>query len=243
MGDEKVKKLIAKTKIYRALAIDEMKLKTAPFTSDPLSEASSRPLRSSGLRKEETFLCCSEDIRRSFRYSQKVGYSGEIAVLTVLIYDDGSTEIEGMPKAIVKRLWHISDWVQISASAGGLLEAENLNYSRNGKIHLFNILNYSRGNARAYARSDFIWIIASPEEGYEYTLLTKEEKDQISTLKKVYKNSGKYLIYKTYLRETIQVCNMMIEEFDVQNSAEMESWKKYTIRDLKKIRDAAMKLA
>ncbi len=228
------KELIKKICVYRGLLEDEISLITNSYASDILSEYYSKTLRSSKINSHTSIRCASEDPRVAYEYSQKPGCSGKIAKIEVLIWSDGSTTIKDMPGANIYRMWHMSDWLNLSAIAG-TLAAKNLNYDTR-EVLLNNIISYGgQSTARSYARKNFMWGMNSAEVQYDYQyFLTEGEMEDIKNKKSFNLPSNRCIHYNN--PNIILICNSLIIDFELYSKSNNKAWVRYTIEELQNIK-------
>ena len=234
------KELVKKLYLYRALLKGESRIICAPYTNtlDPLSEAYSRVIKTSGIHyQQQTVKCFTEDPRIALKYAQLPEYSGQIAKVMVSIWSDGSSTIDGWEKASAYRLWDIADWLNIAARAN-VLKAKNLNYKR-ADIPLRDIVSYGgQTTARAYSNKKKIWIVRS-EIDYPYTIISEEEVQEIKKIRCYYLPSYHVIHYSDSRIKGI--CDVLIKEYKdyaSKNNIKIEEtkWLKNTILALEGIK-------
>ena len=226
------KAIIAETTLYRALAPGETFLKTNSCEYDMYTEATNRVLDSSRCRQVVTLRCATEDPRIAIELSKSVGYSGLVAKIPVVIYEDGSTELKSYPSAFVQRLWAVEDWLHLAADAGKT-HAECVNY-KGLPYRLSSSVTYCRRNSRALACNQKIWVIADCVGGYRYDLITSEEQIELEN-KKYYKmKSYKKIHY--FNPRIVYYCDIVID--DLKKSPSSYPWYECSLKELQKIRSA-----
>lgn len=225
MGAESETKLF----LYRALEIGEIKLKTASYTTDILSEHYSRVLKTSK-NVSPTLRCASEDPRVALQYSRMPGYSGDIAKIGITIMSDGTCKIDQMPKATVHRLWRVIDWLDL-ASTAGVRTARNNNYETE-PVTLESIIGYGgHQTARAFSHAKRTWAMHSSDIAYAYDMIEENEKKDISNITYFRLPSYNAILYDNPGIKNL--CTSLITSYERMESD--KAWVRNTIDELKRI--------
>ena len=203
-----LKKLVKIVFIYRALEIGETKLWCMPFRADILSEVYSRILDTSNGYGEPSLRCFSESFKVAYKYSKKEGYSGEIAVLQIYIWSDGTCTLEKDDTCFIHRLWQMKDWLDI-ASQANKDSAQNLNY-KTEDVPLYHLITYAgQKTVRGVARASMAWVVHT-EKPFEYSqILTKEEIEMKKEKRCIYPS-----LHSINYSFDIRICDRLLECFN-----------------------------
>lgn len=222
-----MRKLVRAITIYRALANGEKKLWCMPFRADILSEAYSRVLNTSNRYGMPSLRCFTESFRVAYEYSKKPGYSGEIAVLTIYIWSDGTCTLEN-DNAFVHRLWDMADWLDIASRANRHF-AHNLNYASED-VPLYNIVSFGgQRTARAVAFASKIWVIHVEKAMEYFRRLTEEEIAILQRKRAIYPS-----LHAIHYSFDKGICDILIENFDKFNAS--KAWVKNSKAELGSIK-------
>lgn len=196
-----------------------------------LSRCYSRAIDSSRY-KEGSCVCFSEDPRVALKYAKK-NLNPVIVKLAVKINDDnGYCEILDHEKECsVQRLWSIDDWCYIASKSQNYKFAENINY-KTSPIPVENIISYTRGSARAYARADKLWVVSCNKELKYEDLLNEEEIRDIEKIN--YFRLPSLNLIKYTDSKIIPVCNYLINQLEKRDTK--KAYIKYSIDAYKELK-------
>ncbi|MBR3507753.1 MAG: hypothetical protein IKO03_03035 [Lachnospiraceae bacterium] len=169
------KKLLKTLNLYRGLAVGEKDLCTGSMRASLLDECYSRVLRSSQLCSSPSLVCFSENPSIALAYASMPGYNGNIGIVSVNIYSDGTCSLCRNTDVMAQRLWTTEDWIYVAQKSNSLL-AQNLNL-QNAIIPLSTILQSGgQCTARGYASKSKIWVVSTWGHSISYDqIMTKEE--------------------------------------------------------------------